>query len=469
MVYKDPQPWAHQRQAVELAEPLNHFAFLMEQGTGKTRAMIDTLSLKYIKHRRILRTLIVGPGIVVNNWINEFKLYSDVPHDRLIPVVGTQVQRLQALNHPARDAVYITSYTSLLMTSLLTRFCEMGFQIVVLDESQKIKTHNAKTTKAALKVRFGARYRYILTGTPILNTIMDLYSQFLFLDDGKALGDKFTQFREEYFQDFNENMPGHCYFPNWVMKPGSQDRVQKKIKPISLRVLKSECLDLPPLVKQTIEVPMTTPQKRIYREMEKDMVARLADDTEATADLAITQILRLQQVVSGYITNEWGNDVEVSNERIKVLGDVLETIGHQHKVIVWAVFRSNYKAIRALFESQKTKYVEVTGDMSQAAKDKAIHDFTNDPKVTRFLGHPQSAGIGVNLTVASYCCFFSRGYSLENDLQAEARNYRGGSEQHEKVTRIDLVTPGTIDEVILSALAKKQSLSEAVLSYYYKR
>jgi len=130
---------------------------------------------------------------------------------------------------------------------------------------------------------------------------------------------------------------------------------------------------------------------------------------------------------------------------------------------VWAVFKENYNDIREVCEKLKLDYVEVTGEVSQKNKMLAVERLNNDPKCRVLIGHPGSGGIGINLVAANHTIFYSRSFSLEYDIQAEARNYRGGSEQHEKVTRIDLVTPNTIDEQVLKALASKKNIGYQVL------
>jgi SNF2 family DNA or RNA helicase len=157
------------------------------------------------------------------------------------------------------------------------------------------------------------------------------------------------------------------------------------------------------------------------------------------------------------------------NPRAQALSDILEDLTPHHKVIVWAVFKENYKQIREVLERLKLSYVEVHGEVSQKEKLNGVDKFNTDPTCRVFLGHPASGGIGINLVSASISVFYSRNFSLENDIQAEARNYRSGSEQHKKITRIDLVTPDTIDEEVLEALSQKKQIGESVLRAYAMR
>ena len=216
---------------------------------------------------------------------------------------------------------------------------------------------------------------------------------------------------------------------------------------------------------------MGVEQQRLYDSMRKDLVATLngTDGVErhSIAELAITKALRLAQIVSGHITTEGESGEEnktiqiTDNPRKLALKQLLEDLAPNHKVIVWAVFHANYYDIREVCEELKLEYAELHGLVKN--KDEQAKKFREDKNVRVLIGHPMSGGLGVNLIEASYSIYYSRSFSLEADIQSEARNYRGGSEMHESITRIDLVCPASIDELVLKALASKQVLSQSVL------
>lgn len=457
-------PWEHQRIAIEKARDLDAYALFFEQGTGKTSTLINILRHKFPDEARPLRTLILCPPIVIDNWKREILKYSRIPEGKIVTVTGSAFRRLCATDF-AQDAIYITNYQTLLMEKLYQRFLTFGFDVVVLDESHKIKSYNSKTTKNVQALGAKARYRYCLSGTPILNTAFDIWPQIHFLDRGQRFGKSFFAFRQEYFHDFNAGMPRHTYFPNWKIKPDSTSRINAAIGDISSRVLKADCLDLPPLVRQRIDCELTDEQANVYRDLEKEFVADLGAGT-VVADLELTKGLRLQQIVSGYCPNSEGNiHVFEPNARLRATAELLEQLTGDHKVLIWACFRENFRQLELLCTSLGIKFVSVYGGVDAKLQSQKCSEFESDSRIRVLIGHPKSCGIGVNLTAASYSIFFSRGFSLEDDLQAEARNYRGGSEKHQSITRIDLVTPGTIDEVILEALESKQSLSDAILKH----
>lgn len=450
--------WAHQKEAVSKAIASRDFAFLMDMGTGKSLTTVTTLRNKYAQHKRVLRTLIVTPPITLKNWKNEWDKGSKVG-DRVRILHGHRKQRLAAIKG---GEILLTNYESLVMPDVYKALTEWAPEILVFDESSRIKSYKSKRTKAAIKLAQIAKHRYILTGTPILNTPMDIFTQYLALDGGETFGANFFSFRNRYFYDANSGMPQSKYFPNWKVRPGALDDIRDKIYTKAMRVTKQECLDLPPLVRKTIHVELSKEQARAYEEMKKDFITYVGEKA-CVASIALTKALKLMQITTGFVQIEDKAHAMETTPRAKALKELLEDLVEGHKVIVWAVFKENYKTIANICKALNAQYVEIHGEISDTKKFEAVDLFNKDPKVRVLIGHPGSGGIGINLVSSDYAIYFSRNFSLEQDLQSEARNHRGGSEIHEKITRIDLVAQGTIDELIQEALAKKISISDKVL------
>jgi SNF2 family DNA or RNA helicase len=408
--------------------------------------------------------------VVIENWRREILLNSNVKESRIVLLNESGKKRAEALLSATEPKIFITNYESLTMPSFVqameARLLFAGPKALVLDESHKIKSCRAKRTKTLLKMASLFTYKYILTGTPILNDLMDIYSQVTVMDNGYHFGKNEWAFRNRYFFDKNRSMPRDRYFPDWRPVQGAENKIKELIAPFSMYVEKKSCIDLPPLIKTTVHVPLSKEQERLYKSMKEDYIATVLEGGKVKATIAehaMTKALRLQQIVSGHVKVE-GEDTVLrikDNPRKEALYDLLEDIAFQHKVIVWAVFKANYADIREVCEELKLKYVELTGDTKD--KQAEIDKFNTDESVRVCIGHPGAGGVGANLTAASYSIFYTRSFSLEFDVQAEARNYRGGSEVHEKITRIDIVTPGTIDEICLKALAEKQEVSDKVI------
>ena len=454
--------------AVEKVKNQNDFAFFMEMGTGKTLSTITTLRYKFAEHKKILKTLILCPPIVIDNWQREFSIFSKIESRDIIPLKGPGKKRVETLKKYFGDKIFITNYESLLMEDLFNLLLEWGPEVLILDESHKCKDFRSKRTKQLLRMSPKTKYRYILTGTPILNSPMDLFSQFKILDNGETFGGNFFAFRSKYFYDKNSGMPKQKYFPDWRPIPDAINTMYSLMAPKSMHVKKQDCLDLPPLVTQDVFIELSKDQQAAYEDMKKDFIAYMGSKA-SVATIALTKGLRLMQIVSGFISvgedSESRENLKFSdNPRAEALKELLAEITPNSKVLVWAVFKENYQTIRDVCNSLGVNFVEVHGDISAAKKQENVKTFNEDPKCRVFLGHPGSGGIGINMVIASYSIFYSRNFSLEQDLQAEARNHRGGSEIHAKVTRINLIAKGTIDEIVADALKNKVQIGENILN-----
>jgi SNF2 family DNA or RNA helicase len=229
----------------------------------------------------------------------------------------------------------------------------------------------------------------------------------------------------------------------------------EKVESHSFRVLKKDCLDLPPKVYQRHIVPMTKAQEKLYVQMKKNFVTELRGDT-LTAPEAITRLLRLQQIICGWFPSEDKlNPIENSNARLDALKEVLSDIND--KVIIWARFKADLRAIEGMLGDQAVTY---HGDVSNDMRAIAVDRFQNDPSIKYFIGQPQSGGIGLTLTAASYAIYYSNDFNLETRLQSEDRCHRIGTKK--SVTYIDFETPKTIDTKIIKALRSKKNLADYI-------
>ncbi len=491
---KVPPLWQHQIDGAMRAVSQGSFAFFFEQGVGKSRTTLEVLKYKYNQAGRVLRTLIVCPPLVIPNWREEWLRFTKINPKLVIPLYGSQVKRIKTFKKSIEMCpsgfVAITNYESLLMKDLFKEFQDWAAEAMVFDESHKLKSHSTARSKQAFtlanpwdfvnKKPVNTPFKYLLSGTPVLNSPMDIFQQFKVMDGGQVFGSNYFAFRARYFRDRNAGMPKDRYFPKWELMTLAKDGVDaegelnSKIHAKSMRVTKLECLDLPDEVSIPIKVGMSPEQERLYREMKRDFLT-FYKSKACVATLAITKALRLLQITSGYVS-AWtpGEDegpIEHtlgSTPKRDALKDLLEEItGAGHKVLVWSVFKHNYQTIREVCDELKIKYVEVHGEISEAKKRANVDAFKSDKDISVFIGHPGSGGIGLNLTCASYSIFYSRSFSLEHYLQARARNHRGGATQ--KVTHYDLIANDTIDELVLEALENKQTMSDSLLANIAER
>ena len=450
--------------------------------------MLEILRHKFNQHKRILRTIIFCPIIVQKNWEREIAQYTKIPREKYFSLEGSGLQKCNLFDKEAfnisaeleKDMVlgkiFIVNYELLLNDEFIESLNEWKPEVLILDEAHRCARITAERTKKMIKIsqamhdrklkHQAVSYKYILTGTPILKNQLDLYAQFMILDCGQSLGTNFFQYRAKFFYDKNAGMPKHKYFPNWLPRKDMEPVLTRIIADKSITVKKQDCLDLPPLVREKVFVDMSTPQKKVYDAMKKDLVAYLDSGQAVVATLALTKALRLQQILSGfYVTDANETHRFEKVPRLDALMEKIEDLSPSHKIIVWCVFKENYQAVGDRLKEKGIKYVELHGEVKAKDKYANVDAFNNDEEVRVLIGNPAAAGEGVNLISASISIWFSRNFSMVQDVQAEARNYRGGSERHEKVTRIDIITPNSLDEHIIESVENKYDLSKNLLDF----
>ena len=462
--------WKHQAKEIEAARHMPQRLLLWCPGTGKSFTIVSIIKEKYEAHGN-MRTLILCPSAVLYNWKNEFRLGSDIPQESVHVIDGTAAKRLKTCDkiRYTKD-IAIVNYEALGTKAVMDFFVEWKPEIVVLDEIHAIKSYKAARAKNATKLCKTAKYKYGLSGTIILNSEMDLFQPFLALDGGKRFGTNFFKFRLKYFYDKKANAPSAVRFGgDWHLKESMEPVMQKSIYEIASRVKKDECLDLPPLVEKTHYVKLGKKQQRMYDDMKKQYIAFLDEHAEigddaAVADTALEKMLRLQQIVSGYIKTDKGDIIDLEeNPRLDAVEHYLTELTGEHKVILWCSYRHDYKTLSKLCEKLKIKHEFITGAQSAKQKHEAMESFRNDSDVRVIIANRRAGGTGINLIEASYSIIYSRNFSLEEELQSQARNYRGGSEIHDRITKIDIVAENTVDEHVIKSLRNKEEIGEKIL------
>lgn len=475
--------WDHQRKAIEKGLGMDHLGIFFDIGTGKSRTAIDLIRQQCAKDGKLLKTLILAPKIVLTNWKREFAKYSKIHQSHIIVLLGSKKKRMNTMAQECglsgsltESKILLTNYEAMDMEELVEMIKDWKPDIMIADEAHRLKNPESKRAKEAIKVSDFAKYKYALTGSPILNSAMDIFNIFRFLDGGETFGKNFYAFRTNWFEDANAGWAGKTgHFPKYQPRPETYIQLAVKVAAKSVQAKKSECLDLPPFLRQQVFVELSVEQQKLYKQMRDEFVAYV-DGLEAgdqpravIAQLAITKALRLQQIVTGYAKTDDGSIHKIKdNPRLKALEEMLAELSPNHKIIVWSVFHENYHDISELCKKLKISYGELHGKISQANRESSIAAFNSDPKCRVLIANQGAGGIGINLVSSDVSIYYSKNFSLEHDIQSEGRNYRGGSEIHEKVTRIDIIAQDTIDDLISQALADKQDISKQILDWKRK-
>lgn len=452
---------------------LDSLAFLCDVGTGKTFGTITILRhiIKNSLHNP--RTLIVCPGVVINNWKREIEKFSfpdEFPNVITLSMARGRSDKMKSIaNLHTEDTVVIVNYEAFDSEDFTKAVKKWNPQIVVGDEMHRLKNPKSKRAKTIVEIALNADYRFGLSGSAVLQSPMDLFMQWKFLDKGKSFGTNFFNFRNLYFYDANAAWANRAsHFPKFEPIPEKFPEFSEKIKINSIRVKKEECLDLPPLIEETIKLEMSPKQAKAYAQMEKDLITFIegSDKPQAvTAQLAITKALRLMQIASGFMQADATEEAMVfeHNPKLDAIEQILED-NPNAKVAIWCSFKANYKAIGERLNALKIKHVYLTGEQDAKEKQEAVDAFQNDPSVRSIVANRKAGGIGINLTAASIFIVLSRNFSLEEEIQVDGRSHRGGSEIHDKITKINLVMDNTIEERIVSALQSKQEIADIILT-----
>lgn len=464
-----PPLWAHQRNAIEKAE--NKFALFFDPGTGKTRTAIEILNATF-RNFCLRHVLIFAPLNVCRNWQDEIDKYFVAPENEqlLFPMCvvsgQTKAKKIKLLKDFIQKShggvrnwprFLICNIELLRSSDYLALLKTFNFQTLIVDESHNFKTHNSKQTKGLLelvKVKMPT-FLYLLTGTPAPQGEMDLWSTFYLLGKCK---EPFFVWRKRHFDDRNERRRGALgYWPDFVIRPESRQLFQKLLSECSLTARKDEVLDLPEMLYTNVFAELSAEQKRHYDTMKEYLFAIDEHGNELNAANLLSRTLRLQQIVAGLL-----GDVPMrDNPRLQALDHAIEkTQGEQF--IIWTIFKATYKQIAEKLEKENVSFGMLTGEQSAEERHETIGRFQAG-ELRALIANPKAGGVGVNLTAASYSIYYTKNFSLTDDLQAEARNYRGGSERHKRITRIDIIAPDTVDEDITKALREKKGIQEFIL------
>jgi len=337
------------------------------------------------------------------------------------------------------------------------KFLSCHRTMMVIDESTTIKNKDAKRTKNICSLASYARYRRILTGSPVTKSPLDLFMQCDFLRPELLGHVSFYTFRQRYAVMRKMNFGGRSI--EIPVGYRNLDELSAKLKAFSYRVLKDECLDLPKKTFMKRIVSLSNDQRKIYDQMKQMALAYLNGKSMTTATV-LTQLMRLQQITCGHFTADDGVVQDVKNNRIDELINVLNEV--EGKVVIWAHWqRDVHKIIEAIKEEFDETYVDYYGLTPSADRQKNIKKFQEDPNCRFFVGTPQTGGYGITLTAASTMVYYSNGYDLEKRQQSEARIDRIG--QTKKMTYIDIICEDTVDQRIVKSLRKKVDIATQIM------
>ena len=461
-------PYEHQLTALRKGWNLDEFAYFMDMGTGKSKVLIDNFSVLY-DQGKITGVLIIAPKGVYRNWSRN-EIPTHMPEHVLSDVCVWQPNHTQKFLHTWNNLftqnfnlklflMNIEAFSTRKGVEVAEKFLLAHSTLMAIDESTTIKSKNAKRTKAIVKLGKNAKYRRIMTGSPITKSPMDLYTQCEFLNPNLLGHKSFYSFQYDYAVVKRRNLGSYSF--NQIVGYKNLKELNGLLDNFSYRVRKQDCLDLPDKVYTKRIVELGKEQAQMYDSIKK-IALGICEEGTVTPTTILTQLLRLQQVCSGHVKLDDGTMKTFPSTKLKELESLLEEING--KAIIWANFTNDIEQIERLLGKMygENSVVSYYGATTTDRRDYAMGEFQNpDSPVRFFVGQPRTGGYGLTLTQASTVIYYSNSYDLEVRLQSEDRAHRIG--QVNKVTYIDIVAEKTVDEKILQALRSKINLASVVL------
>lgn len=445
--------------ALDAKTPGGGFGELFEMGCGKTLTTIAVAGALY-NLGKIDRVLVVAPTSVCSVWPHDLNQFATFPWEARV-LLGDKKKRLKALNElenwPFKALrIAVINYESTHREGIFEALAAYKPDLIVCDESQRIKNPSAAQSKALHKLGDAAPFRMILSGTPVQNNAVDLYSQYRFLDPA-VYGANFYAFKNRYCI-----MGG--YGQHQIVGYRNMDELVEKEHSVAYRVTKEECLDLPQQTFINRYVQFTDAEQAIYEQLRKSSFLELETGENVTATTILTMYLRLMQLTGGFLTaDESTRPKQVNTAKLDALADVVDdyVVDAGKKLVIFARFRAEIAAIENLLRLRKIQYGSIYGDVPMEERGKIVEDFQTNPDTKVFVAQIQTAGLGITLHAASTAVFYSYDYNYANYAQALARIHRIG--QRLPVTYIHLVVDGSIDEKILAALENKEDMAKTVV------
>lgn len=453
------QPFDHQLKTFQNTAIDKDHALFMEMGTGKTKIIIDTAAFLFMNNQ-IKNLLVIAPKGTYRTWNTEIETHMpSIPsHTFIWGTLKDEKQVCQEQEGLKILLMNVEAFSQKKGTDFAKSFLKSGESMMIIDESTTIKNHRANRTKNILSIAKLAKYKRILTGTPITKSPLDLFTQCLFLGSDYLGFSSYYSFRNR-FAIMEQKRFGSRSF---AQVAGFQrvEELNNLLSKFSTRLTKDDCLDLPEKVYITREVELTEKQKKYYKEMATRLRAEI-DEEECTVTTALTKIVRLHQISCGHLITDEENMYPIETNRLNSLLEIIEET--EDKILIWATYIADIERIEKFLKEKfgEKSIVSYYGNTKEAAREEAIKNFQGGDHPRFFVGNPQTGGYGLTLTASATVIYYSNSYNLEHRLQSEDRVHRIG--QTRTVTYVDLVARNTVDEKIIRCLTTKRNISNEVL------
>jgi SNF2 family DNA or RNA helicase len=463
------KPYAHQLEALKQSYNKEYYAFFMEMGTGKSKVLIDEIG-GYFLQGKIDSALIIAPKGVYRNW-ERGEIPTHLPNEIPYTIAAWRApsEMTKDDKKKLKDIIYPNGKLRILLMNIealsgsvgikyVTQFLHKNRTLLAIDESTTIKTPTASRTKNAIKISKLAKIRRIMTGSPVTKNPLDVYAQLEFLSPN-ITRQNYWAFKSRYAVMVRRNFGTRS--TNLVVGFQRLPELNTIIDQYSYRVLKEDCLDLPEKIYTTRSISLTSEQVKAYEEMRRFNITEM-DGKTMTSLSTLAALIRLHQITCGHVTFDDGDTKEIKSNRMNELLNVLEEV--DGKVIIWANYRFDIKKIQQTLSEKfgSDSVATYFGDTKDKDRQDIVEKFQDkNSSLKYFVGNPSTGGYGLTLTAAHTVVYYSNSYDLEKRMQSEDRAHRIG--QVNKVTYVDMIAEGTVDEKIVRSLRSKIDIASEVM------
>ena len=463
------KPYAHQLEALKQAYNKEYYAFFMEMGTGKSKVLIDEIG-GYFLQGKIDSALIIAPKGVYRNW-ERGEIPTHLPNEIPYTIAAWRApsEMTKDDKKKLKDIIYPNGKLRILLMNIealsgsvgikyVTQFLHKNRTLLAIDESTTIKTPTASRTKNAIKISKLAKIRRIMTGSPVTKNPLDVYAQLEFLSPN-ITRQNYWAFKSRYAVMVRRNFGTRS--TNLVVGFQRLPELNTIIDQYSYRVLKEDCLDLPEKIYTTRSISLTSEQVKAYEEMRRFNITEM-DGKTMTSLSTLAALIRLHQITCGHVTFDDGDTKEIKSNRMNELLNILEEV--DGKVIIWANYRFDIKKIQQTLSEKfgSDSVATYFGDTKDKDRQDIVEKFQDkNSSLKYFVGNPSTGGYGLTLTAAHTVVYYSNSYDLEKRMQSEDRAHRIG--QVNKVTYVDMIAEGTVDEKIVRSLRSKIDIASEVM------
>lgn len=435
----DWKPHDYQKKAVKFMLENSCAGLFLDPGLGKTS--ITLAALKILKQKGMFESaLIVAPlRVCYSVWPNEIKKWNDFKDFEIQILHGKDKEK----NLEKTADIYIINPEGLNWLFNTKKFKKDGFDILIIDESSKFKATSTQRFKRIRPILPRFNRRYILTGSPAPNGLLDLFGQIFILDLGAALGQYITHYRTTYF--YPSGFGGY----DWQLQDGAEERIQDAIRPLTLRLDAEDYLELPKLIVNPVFVELSKEAKAAYKEMEDELILAIEEGDIVAVNAAVASG-KCSQIANGGVYDEDGKVHHIHDAKSQAVGDIINELNGTSALVAYEYGHDLERLKKVLGKDTP----HIGGGVSTTRSSKIAEEW-NEGVLPVLLGQPASMAHGLNLQNAgNHVIWHSLPWNFEHYDQFNRRIRRQGS-THDKVFVHHIVAKGTIDELKLHALNRK--------------